>query len=165
MRATTGLIAATLLGFLPMHGQEPRETQTPGTPAAYHVEFDVRDSGGATPQTRHYAMVVEENRKGVFEAGDRIPASRNSPDGPTLVVGAKVECLVRQTGSKLEIAGGFELRKVEGEINSGGIAEPIIGQARVEFRQAIEPGAPAVIATAAKYQVQATVTQLQSGSR
>ena len=159
MRIAAGFITVTLLGiFAPIQAQDQK---TPAMAAVYRVEFDVRDANpGATEPRRHYTMVIDETRKGVFQAASRIPFNQGSPEERSVDVGMKLECLVRQSGDKVELEGSIELSKIDGVFNSGSLSEPIIGQARLEFHKSVEPGTAAVIAAAGKYQVEATVTRL-----
>ncbi len=159
MRPAIGLIAAAFLASLvPVHAQEKNE---PAPRGVYRVEFDVREAaGGVTEARRHYAMIIDESRKGSFQAGNRIPASSASPDGPYIDVGARIECTVLQSDGKVEVQGSFELSKVDGTFQSGALSEPIIGQVKLQFHGSVALGTPTVIATAAKYEVQATVTRL-----
>ena len=64
MRVLGAQIAATFLGSaLPVRAQEGKE---PSGPAAYKVEFDIRNGGdGETQPNQHFSMLIDESRKGV----------------------------------------------------------------------------------------------------
>ena len=104
-------------------------------------------------------MTIDESRKGVFQAGNRIPADPGAPEGPTVDVGVRMECLVRPSGGQVDLQGSIEISSADGMLNAGRTAERIIGQRKLEFHKSMEQGKPAVIAEAGTYQVEATVTR------
>lgn len=151
MRTAVGTLAAVLLGcMLPVHAQAP---------AVYRVEFEISDGAAKAGQPpRHFTMVIDESRKGVFQAGNRVPA-RNTSSSPFIDVGAKIECSVRGQGDQVALEGTIEMSEVTGNICVGE-CEPIIGQRKMVFHTAVELGKPIVIASADKQEVTATVAQL-----
>ena len=108
MRTNAGLIAAAVLGsLLPVHAQEKQE---PTGPAVYQVEFNIREGGeGAAQPSQHYTMVIDESRKGVFQAGNRIPAVVGDLHGGYIDVGVKMECSVHGSNGKADLSGSIEL--------------------------------------------------------
>jgi hypothetical protein len=160
MRTAVGIIAAAVLGsLLPLGAQEKPVS---ASPAVYQVEFNIRDGGeGAAQPNQHYMMVIDESRKGTFQAGNRVQATVGDRQGPYLDVGVKIDCSVRESDGKVALSGNIELSKIDGQVDIGGIAEPIVGQTKMAFQTSVEPGTPALIGSAAKYQMEATVTKLQ----
>jgi hypothetical protein len=137
------MVAAFLAGSLPVHAQEKKES---GSPAVYRVEFEIR---GADQRAEHYVMVVDESRRGVFQALKGDPA-----------VGVKLESSVRRVDDKVALEGSIELSEIAGSVSTGSSTEPIIGQAKMAFHTSLESGKPAAIGELAKHQVEATVTAL-----
>ena len=160
MRTAVGVIAAALLGYLlPLHAQEKQDSDAP---AVYQVEFNIRDGGEGTAQpNQHYAMLIDESRQGVFQAGRRVPEVVGSLQGPYIDVGVKIQCSVRESNGKVALSGSIERSEIGGTVSIGGVSEPIVGQRKIVFHTSVEPGKPTVIAGAAKEQVEATVTKLQ----
>jgi hypothetical protein len=158
MRLAVGWIAAAAV-LLPLHAQEKKES---ASPAVYKVEFEIRDGGQGS---RHYAMVIDESRKGIFQAGSRVPAVENSAQGPYVDAGVKIECAVRQAEGKVALEGSVELTEPGGVVSIGGINEPIIGQKKMVFHASVEPGTRTVIVSAGKHEVEATVTEGPSSPR
>jgi len=147
----SGLIAVLFL-CLPVFGQ----------PAVYRVEIEVHDTtAGAAQPNQHYTMLVDESRPGHFEASNRIPAT-GAPGGATVDIGTKLECSVRPSGDKIDFQGSIELSRVEGNVGSGTLVEPIIGQTKVGFHQSVTGGASVPIGSAAGYHLAATVTRVES---
>src|SRR5580704_6662956 len=97
MRVPDVLIAAAFLGYLfPAHAQQ--RTESIG-PAVYKVEFDIRDvSDGATQPSQHFSMLIDESRKGVFQAANRIPVATGSLQ--YIDVGVNIECSVQESEGK-----------------------------------------------------------------
>jgi hypothetical protein len=159
-------MAAALASLVSLHAQENAQKKTADAPAVYRLEFDVRDASEASAQPRrHYAMVVDESRKGIFQAGNRIPQAASAPEGPYYDVGTTLECVVRTEGDKVEVQGTIELSEMGGTVNINGISEPLIGQMKMAFHQSVAPGVAVQIFAAGKYQVEATVTRVDSPVR
>jgi hypothetical protein len=131
------------------------------------VEFNIRDGGeGAAQPNQHYAMVIDESRKGVFQAGNRVSVTEGSLQGPYYDVGIKMECAVRGSNGKVALSGRIELSKIDGRVSIGGITEPVIGQTKMTFNTSVELGTPTAIvdertSAEGKHQVEATVTKVQ----
>jgi len=186
MRIPTALIVVTFLGFvLTVQAQERKESSGP---AVYKVEFDIRDSGdGETQPSRHFSMLIDESRKGVFQAGSRVQVAVTSPQ--YVDVGANIECMVQESDGKIALQGVIELTSIAGYVSLAAISQPIIGQRKMAFNTTVELATPAVIindrnrsaatpvsldrtdvatpgitanppAVAAKLQVEATVTKV-----
>jgi hypothetical protein len=158
MRTAVGIIAAAALGcLLPLCAQEKPESSAP---AVYQVEFNIRDGGeGAAQPTQHYTMVIDESRKGVFQAGSRISAPEGSSQG-SYDVGMKTECSVHGSNGKVALSGVIEMSKVTGQVNTGALSEPIIGQIKTVFHTSVALGTPTVITATDRQTVEATVTKL-----
>jgi hypothetical protein len=182
MRISAALIAATFLGsVLTVHAQERKESSGP---AVYKVEFDIRGgSDGEAHPSQHFSMLIDESRKGVFQAANRVPVATGSPQ--YVDVGVNIKCTVHESDGKAALLGDIELTSITGHVNLSAISEPIIGQRKIAFNTTVELGTPAVIiddrnalaatlgkdtsasgipakplATAATHQVEATVTKV-----
>jgi hypothetical protein len=151
MRFAAGTIAVILFAcLLPVRA---------GAPAVYQVEFVVYDSAAKPPQPpRHFTIVIDESRKGVFQAGNRIPASDVHPDSQ-IDVGARIECAVRGAGDRVELNGSMELSDVAGNVCVGG-CEPIIQQRKMVFHKTVVLGTATVLAEAGTLRVEATVGEV-----
>ncbi|MCU1236385.1 MAG: hypothetical protein JWP63_4352 [Candidatus Solibacter sp.] len=167
MRVHPALLAVTVLGSLfQVPGQERRESRGP---AVYKVEFDIRDGLDGTAQTsQHYSMLIDESRKGVFQAGNRVPVVPGSTR--YIDVGVTINCAVHEADGKAALNGDIELTNITGQVSTG-ISQPIIGQRIMTFHRDVNLGAPTVIAdtrrpltplasTAGGRQVEATVTRV-----
>jgi hypothetical protein len=142
MRIPAALIAATVLvSMLPVHAQESKESRGP---AVYKVEFDIREgSDGTTQPSQHYSMLIDESRKGVFQAGNRVPIAPGSPQYAD--VGVSIECTVHESDGKAALNGGIELTSITGQVNLSALSQPIIGQRRIAFNRIVKLGLPTVI--------------------
>jgi hypothetical protein len=69
------------------------------------VEFDIRTGSGGLSQ--HFSMLLDESRKGIFQAVNHVPVDAASPN--YVDVGASIECTVRQSGGKAGLSGSIEL--------------------------------------------------------
>jgi hypothetical protein len=155
MRIASALVAAGLLSpVLPVQAQQ-----------AYTVEFDVRSANDTFGQTtRHFAMRIDDSRKGVFQAVERMPAERGSS---TIDIGATIECTAQESGGQIKLRGIIELSSIDGNVTTGGITEPIIGQRKITFERAVKPGESVILFDESKTSpahkasfVEATVTKL-----
>jgi hypothetical protein len=134
MRIPAALIAATfLVSTLAIHAQE--------TPAAYRVEFDVHNAGNQPSQ--HFSMLVDDSRKGNFQALSRVPIDNGSPQ--YVDVGANIECTVHESEGKAVLSGSIELTSITGFVNISAISEPIIGQRKWLFHTTVDLATLAVI--------------------
>jgi hypothetical protein len=161
MRIPVALMAATFLGFvLPVHGQERKDSSGP---AVYKVEFDIHDgSDGATQPDQHFSMLIDESRKGAFQAANRVPVSTGSPQ--YVDVGVNIECTVHESDGKAALRGDIELTRITGQVNLSGISQPIVGQRKMAFDVTVALSSPTVITSIpAPHQVQATVTKVVTG--
>jgi hypothetical protein len=142
MRISVALIAAAFLGYLlPVHAQQGRESSGP---AVYKVEFDIRDgSDGAIPPSQHFSMLIDESRKGVFQAANRVPVATGSPQ--YVDVGVNIECTVQESEGKAALRGGIELTSITGQVNLSAISQPIIRQRKSTFNVTVELSSPTVI--------------------
>ena len=112
------------------------------TPAVYKVQLELKSSTGtASEPSMHFALLVQQSRPGIFKAVDAIPVEGN-PALSTIDVGTSIECTIDESDGKLRLHGSLEVSKVTGSADSGGIAQPIIGQRRLTFDTLVEPGAP-----------------------
>lgn len=142
MRVLAALIVATFLGSaLPVCAQESKE---PSGPVAYKVEFDIRNgSDGDVQPNQHFSMLIDESRKGVFQAANRVAVATGSPH--YVDVGVSIECKVYESDGKVFLRGGIEMTSITGHVNLSAISQPIIGQRKMAFNTAIELGMPTVI--------------------
>jgi hypothetical protein len=178
MRIPAALVAATLVGSFLSHAQEKKESSDR---AVYRVEFDVRDSSeGEAQPAQHFSMLVDESRKGIFQAMSRIPAYTGS--SKYIDVGANIECTVHESDGKTALRASIELTNITGYVNFSSISEPIVGQRKAVFDATVElgtrtlvvddrdashqltdsqgTGAVAPAASASTRRVEATVTKL-----
>ncbi len=157
---TLGWMAVALASLLPLHAQDKKTTDAPAT---YRLEIDIRDTTPASSQPRrHYSLVVDESRNGIFQAANRVPQAASAPEGPYYDIGTKLECMVHPAGDKVELQGTIELSEMGGTVSIGRITEPIIGQMKMAFHQSVAPGVAVQIYAAGRLQVEATVTRLDS---
>lgn len=146
MRFAVGLMAASFLGgLLPAHAQ------------VYQVRLEIRDARAADKPAQHYSMAIDESRKGVFQAGQRVAGNA------AVDTGVKIECAVRGSGDSVALNGSIEITEMAGTVSLGGsLTEPIIGQARFVWHKTVELGTPTAIVENARYKVEATVALLQA---
>jgi hypothetical protein len=145
MRLIIALTAATLL----VHAQERKES---AGPVAYRVEFDIR---GGQLTARHFSMLVDDSRKGVFQV-----TGLTTP----IDVGAKIECLVHESQGKADLSATIEISEVTGQVNFGPHVEPIVGQSKAEFHTTVELGKRTVVVDEQKVdrqRIEATVTKVE----
>lgn len=142
MRIPAALIAATFLGSaLLVHAQERKESSGP---AVYKVEFDIRNgSDGEAQPSQHFSMLIDESRKGIFQAASRVPVATGSPQH--VDVGVNIECTVHESDGKATLHGGIELTSITGYVNLSATSQPIIGQRIMSFSTTVELGTPTVI--------------------
>ena len=142
MRISAALIAATFLGsVLTVHAQERKESSGP---AVYKVEFDIRGgSDGEAHPSQHFSMLIDESRKGVFQAANRVPVGTASPQ--YVDVGVSIECTVHESDGKAVLHGNINLTSITGQANLSAVSQPIIGQRRMAFNTTVELGSPTVI--------------------
>lgn len=146
--------------------------------AFYEVKFTLTDAAApAGKNIRTYSLIVAANRKATMKVGDRVPLattslqfpSQGAPAAPAtdysyIDVGATLECLVADVGSKYAMHGLVSLSAVDTEKPRN--PNPTLGQTRLEWDTAVDPGRPTVIASiddpvnSRKLQVEATVTKL-----
>ncbi|SPE40132.1 hypothetical protein SBA3_3640009 [Candidatus Sulfopaludibacter sp. SbA3] len=136
----------------------------------YKVEFEIPNGSAGEAQPRqHFSMLVDEARKGVFQAAKRVPVAAGSPQ--YVDVGVNIECAVQESGGKAALHGEIELSGITGYSNISSISEPIVGQRKMAFNTTVELGTRTVIiddpkapsadpASAATRQVVATVTKV-----
>jgi hypothetical protein len=141
MTISATLIAAALLGFaIPAPTQEKKESEPP----VYKVEFNIRDGIEGKPQpSQHYSVLIEESRKAVFQAANRVPIDGGSP--PYVDVGATLDFAIRASDGKVTLDGSMEMSNVTGQVCMS-IREPIVAQRRVEFHTTVALGTPTVLA-------------------
>ena len=134
MRFRAAVIAATLLGStLLVFAQERKER------AVYKVEFDIQNgSGGEAQPSQHFAMLVDESRKGLLQAVSRVPAYTGSSE--YVDVGANIECTVHESEDKATLSANIELSDITGRIDLSALSEPIIVQRRAVFDATVELG-------------------------
>ena len=142
MHIPATLIAVIFLGsVLPAHAQERKESSGP---AVFRVEFDIRNSiDGETQPSQHFSMLIDESRKGIFQAGNRVRFATASPQ--YVDVGVKIECTIHEADVKAVLRGGIELTSLKGYVNISAISQPIIGQRKVTFNSTVELGTAIVI--------------------
>src|ERR1039458_8187847 len=121
MRIPAALIAAALLGStLPVYAQE---RTTSSDPAVYRVEFDIHDGSDEKPQpSQHFSMLVDESRKGIFQAVSRVPVDTGSSQ--YVDVGANIECTVHESEGRAALSASIELTSITGYVNLSAISEP-----------------------------------------
>jgi len=140
MRTSAALIVATLLGSaLLAHAQDKRESSGP---AVYKVEFDIGNSGEAQ-RSQHFSMLIDDSRKGIFQATSRVPIATGSPQ--YVDVGVNIECMVHESAGKVVLHGAIELTSITGYVNLAAISQPIIGQRKMAFNTTVALGMLTVI--------------------
>ena len=133
------------------------------------MEFEVRDgSDGGTQPAQHFSMLIDDSRKGIFQASRRVPTYAGSSQ--YIDVGANVECTVREADGKALLSASIELTDITGYVNLSAISEPIIRQRKAVFHATVElgtrtlvmgrVGAVAPVVAASIRHVEATVTKL-----
>lgn len=142
MHISATLIAATILPLAaPIHAQDAKQ---PGSPSVYKVELNIRDGVEGKPhRSLHYAMLLDDSRKAVFQAASRVPIDNGSPE--YVDVGVNVELTARASRGKVILNGVIELTDITGYVNLSSITEPIIGQRKIEFNTTVELEKPSVI--------------------
>jgi hypothetical protein len=142
MRVLAALITATFLGSaLRVQAQESKE---PSGPAAYKVEFDIRNgSDGESQPNQHFSMLIYESRKGIFQAASRDAVATASPH--YVDVGVSIECTVYESDGKVFLRGAIETTSIAGHVNLSAMSQLIIGQRKMAFNTAAELGTPTVI--------------------
>jgi hypothetical protein len=132
MRMVVAMLAlGALMSAGPIHAQEKK------APATYKVEFDVVDG----KDTWHYSMLVDESRKRVFQAANRVPVAGGA--AASVDTGAKIECMVQELGDKAVVEGTIELTRITGYVNLSAITQPVIGQRKLTFHKTVELETPA----------------------
>ncbi|MGI8744793.1 MAG: hypothetical protein ACR2NN_19920 [Bryobacteraceae bacterium] len=141
MRHSVALIAAAFLGsVLPVCAQQEKES---GGPAVYKVEFNLRNgSDGAVKSSQHYTMLIDESRKGLFQAGNRVPVATGSPQHTYIDDGVNIECILHESNGKAALQGGIELSSI---VPHESMPEPVIRQRKLSFNTTLELGMPTVI--------------------
>ena len=139
MRIPAALIATLLGSALLAHAQERKE---PSGPAAYKVEFDIGNSGEAQ-RSQHFSMLIDDSRKGIFQAASRVPVATDPPQ--YVDVGVNIECTVHESEGKAVLQGAIELTSITGYVNLSAISQPIIGQRKMAFNTNVALGMPSVI--------------------
>jgi hypothetical protein len=177
MRMSSAIAAATLCAIaLPAGAQD----QKPG-PLFYQVRFAIRENSAPSASgVRNYTMILASNRKGVFSVGDRVPVATAAYEAGAanagmstqftyIDVGANIECLVFEAGSKLALQGVINMTSLEKRERKPGVSSPnpIIGQTKLNLDAAVDLGKPTIVAAiddplnTRKLQVEATVTKIQ----
>ena len=161
MRILAALMATTFLGLMLQIRAQERQDST--GPAVYKVEFDIRDGSDASQPIQHFSMLIDESRRGAFQAANRVSVATGSSQ--YIDVGVKIECAVHESDGKAALRGDIELTRVTGQVYLSGIFQPIIGQRKLAFDVTALLGSPTVIiddrnAIAAMHEVQATVTKV-----
>ncbi len=171
--------AAFLLStaILPALGQD-HDRRGVNDNAFYEVKFTLTDSAApAGKNVRTYSLITAANHKATLRVGDRVPlatASFQAPvqgSAPVMTtqynyadVGATLECMVADVGAKYAMHGLVAISAVDTE--KPRTPNPTLGETRVEWDTAVDPGRPTLIAAiddpvnARKLQVEATVTKL-----
>lgn len=136
MYIPVSLIASAILGFLPA----PDTQQAP----AYKVEFTIGNGTATTPQaSKRYSMLVDDSRKAAFQALGDIYTDCGSPQ--SIDTGAKIELTIHTSEGKVAIDGVIDFTSVTGTVNLASLCEPIIGERKIVFNNAIELGKPITI--------------------
>jgi len=133
MRYALALIPAVILT---LGAQSPM-------PAVYKVEFTVHDHGANSDS--HYAIWIDESRKGLLQAGARVPGFTGAPSSNYIDVGTNIECSLHETSGRISLDGAVEVSKITGTVSLGSLQEPIIGQRKVSFRATLDPGVETAI--------------------
>jgi hypothetical protein len=131
------LMAASLLEFaLPVHAQNV---------PVYKVEFNIRDGLEGKPHpSLHYSLLLDESRRAVFQAANRLPLDGGSPQ--YVDVGVNIELAVRASAGKVMLDGAIEFSSVTGQVCMGSLCEPIVAQRKMAFHATLELATPTVIA-------------------
>ena len=121
----------------------------------YEVRLEVRQDSGTTAQPpRHYTLRIDPLHKGVFEVGNRDPAS-------SVEVGAKIECALTGSEEQIRLKGSISLGQIVETRSMGSRSEPIVAQRKLAFEKTVELGAPVMIGSNGDLQVEAIVSLLQ----
>ena len=83
-------------------------------------------------------MRIDDSRKNVFQAVDRVQVEHGSSS--IIDVGATIECTAWELGGQINLRGAIELSSIDGNVTTGGITQPIIGQRKIAFERTLKPG-------------------------
>lgn len=176
MRNPAILALVSLLASV-LHAQE-----RPGEPAAYKVEFTIRDGSQAAAQAgRHYTMLVGANEKGYFNVGDKVPYATSSfqpgvgSAGPPLGMqytyldtGVNIECRITEMNGKITLITQLDISSIHQHDKAVSMnpPNPMVAQIRLGARALMSSGKPLRIVsmddpvTMKRFDVEATVTKL-----
>jgi hypothetical protein len=177
MRISVAIAAVALCAIAVPAGAQD---QKPGPPF-YQVRLTIHEnSNPAASGARNYTMILASNRKGVFSVGERVPIATASHEPGSanagmntqftyIDVGANIECLVFEAGTKLGLQGVINMTTLEKQEGKSGVGNPnpIIGQTKLNLDTAVDLGKPTIVAAiddplnSRKVQVEATVTKVQ----
>jgi len=160
-----------------LHAQEK-----PGEPAAYKVEFTIRDGSQAVAQAgRHYTILVGANERGYLNVGDKVPYATGSfqpgvgSAAPPLGVqytyldtGVNTECRITEMNGKITLIAQLDISAVQQHDKAVAMnpPNPTVSQIRLSARALMSPGKPTQIVsmddpvTMRRFDVEATVTKL-----
>jgi len=173
------LIPALFMPLLPVHAQEKKDTE----PAAYKVEFAIRDNADSAKTARRYTLRMDGDRRYAFKVGSRVPVAVRSSQpgagdsgaGPAvntqytyLDVGVNIESMIIETNHRYTLRGSLDISTIVQHDAAHGAnpPSPTVAQTRMDIGTGIELGQPTVIATiddpvtARQFQVEATVTRV-----
>jgi hypothetical protein len=144
--------------------------QVPRATPVSKIDFIIRDSGDAAAKTgRKYSVLINEQRKGTFKVGNRIPmltggGGTGNVQFTYVDVGVNLECVVAEQEGKIGLHVDLDL-STAAMPEKNPAANPIISQIRLNIDTSLTLAKPTVIAsfddpvTSRKFEVEATVTR------
>src|SRR5258708_35401539 len=171
MRIAATLILASLLSpAVPIPAQD-------SAPASYRVEFNIRDGGDSSAKAgRRYTMLIDNNSKGTFKAGDKVryaTASFQPGVGASaatqytyLDTGVNIDCFLRESNGKVAIHGEVDISAISQQDKAAtNPLNPTVASTKVVVSTMVNPGKPTVVASIddpvspRKFDVEVTVTK------
>jgi len=155
-------------------------TQTAGH-AAYRLDFAISEfESGKKVNTRNYVMLIQQDHKGQFRVGSRVPVVTGSFSPSTsnatvntqfqyLDVGVNIDChLSGSDENNLTLDGTAEVSGVAGAGGTPGTAsEPVVRQEKTSFTASIPTGKTTLLASVdevdapRKMEIQVTATRMK----
>lgn len=162
---------------LPLAAQEKRESPAR---SFYTVELNIRDGApGAAENGRRYSMMLDNEGRGSFRVGTRVPyvtGTFQAPQGQTATTqnqysyfdaGVNIDCRVREVGQYLALNGQVDISSVIPPDKTGAGPNPTINSLRLDMSALLKPGKTSTVATVndpvtmRRFELDATVTKVE----
>ena len=136
---------------------KPHTEAASGRPA-YRLDFVLSEfESGKKVNTRNYVMLLQEDHKGQFRVGSRVPVVTGSFSPPNATVntqfqymdvGVNIDCRLSGDENNLALDGTAEVSSVAGTGGTPGTAaEPVVRQSKTSFTASIPAGKPTLLAS------------------